>query len=151
MSNTREAIVSNLEATMKAAIIAAYPWVGTGCSRDVPEDLKAVDEISPENTPLVYLEEGDEDYPESENGWTRVLLPIHLTGVLKRQERLPGKMATIGNNLLAVMLKAAWNYTYPNLDVMVTAGGKSSVNKGPGQARVGVDINLSFVVSDLDP
>lgn len=149
--STRETIVADLEAKMAAAIRTAYPWVALGCARDIPGDPKTVDDVSPENTPLVVMDEGSEEYPESENGWTKVKLPIRFRGILRRHNRLVGSMATNANLLLAVMQKAAWGYRHATLSVAVLSDGPSPKYEGPGWAFVDLNIALVYVIKDSDP
>jgi hypothetical protein len=151
--STRETLMVQFAADIATSVKAAYPWAPVGCTRELPGDLRQVDQLSPESTPLVYIEEGDEEYPESENGWTRLKLPVMLTGVIKRSTKVTGSMQTAANLLLAIMQKAAWAWTsgVPGCDVTVTTEGPSVTNCGPDQARVGVDIALSFTIQDTNP
>lgn len=149
--STRENLMADFESQMAAAVRVAYPWVETGATRDIPADLKTVDDVSPEATPLTFIDEGEETYPEYENGWTKCRLSLKLTGVVKRQDRLSGPMSTIANNFLAVMQKAAWNYKHPSISVTVLTDGPSAPNAGPGQARPYLDIALVYFINDKEP
>lgn len=149
--STRETLMAALETSMAAEVKAAYSWVQVGCTREVPGDLRVVDQLSPEATPLVYLEEGDETYPEYANGLTRIKLPVMLTGVLKRSENISGNLQSRANELLAALQKAAWGWKHPTIPIEITADGPSITNVGPDQARVGVDIALWFWVKDSAP
>jgi hypothetical protein len=149
--STRETICAQFAADMATAIKAAYPWAPVGCSRELPGDPRVVDQISPESTPLVYCEEGDEEYPEYANGLTRVKLPIMLTGVLRRSARIAGPMQTAANNLLAVVQRTAWNWKHQTIPIEVLTAGPSPTNCGPDQARVGVDVAILFWIDDKNP
>lgn len=147
----REEIVEDFEATMKTAILAAYQWVETGATREVPTDTQNFDDVSPENTPLVLIQEGPEEVIDSENGWSRLRVPIGCSGIIRRTEHVIGPMAKAANELLAVMQKTAWCYRNQTYDVAVTAGGPSPQNAGPALAVPGIEIFLDFMVEDSNP
>lgn len=153
--STRETLVARLHAVIDAAVIAAYPHLTTGCTRDVPEldEIQAKSTVPPERTPLVYLHDGDEHYASSENGTTEVHLAVRLAAVVKRRDGLEGPLGPPRNVLLALIQKTAWNWRPSDGlgGAHVVSGGDSEVTTGPEEAWCAVPVVLCYFMRDDNP
>lgn len=154
--STRENLVAALVSVVDEAMKAAYPGTAARCTREIPESDGSNyprTQIPADSTPLVILTEGDEAYPESDGGVTRVELPLRLNGCVKRREGVAGPIASHRNALLALLLRTAWGWreATPQGAAYLSASGPSEGEVAPDEGWCHVNVNLNFFVRDDDP